>query len=91
MECHGAADASRSPPAGRARAGTVAPRQRRLDTQNDQVGSNTCLLRVSEPAVKVRYDRRHLAPVVPRNAKKADPRSRPAFRPAKTFGRADRI
>ena len=73
------ADASRRPPAGRARAGTVAPRQRRLDTQNDQVGSNTCLLRVSGPAVKVRYDRRHLTLVVPKNAKKAGPRSRPAF------------
>jgi hypothetical protein len=69
MECHGAArapaDASRRPPAGRARAGTVAPRQRRLDTQDDQVGSNTCLLRVSGPAVKVRYDRRHLTLAVP--------------------------
>ena len=77
MECHGAACRCQ-PEAGRER-GTVAPRQRRLDTQNDQVGSNTCLLRVSGPAVKVRYDRRLLTLVVPRNAKKADPRSRPAF------------
>ena len=56
MERHGAAaapaDASRRPPAGRGRAGTVAPRQRRLDTQNDQVGSNSYLLRVSDQRLR---------------------------------------
>ena len=75
MECHGAARrAGRRPPAGRARAGTVAPRQRRLDTEKDRVGSNTCLLRVSGPAVKVRYDRRHLTLVVPQEREEGWPK-----------------
>ena len=71
------------PAGGRQPTGRERARSRRVSgaliQQNDQVGSNTCLLRVSGPAVKVRYDRRHLTLVVPRNAKKADPRSRPAF------------